>query len=164
MIMLGIFVLLPLPLIVPSLGLPFLSSSLVFMHLYLWSRENPNANTSIMGFVTLKALCVLLDLGHDGRHGDDGRLRPPRFPRRHRGAPLLFPHRPATARRGTPRHLHPGVGPRGVSTPSEMRAPGAAAAPACIGDPPHARSPREEGADSAASSAATDESQPRVVR
>jgi Derlin-2/3 len=55
MIMLGIFVLLPLPLIVPSLGLPFLSSSLVFMLLYLWSRENPNANTSIMGFVTLKA-------------------------------------------------------------------------------------------------------------
>ena len=53
--MLGIFVLLPLPLIVPSLGLPFLSSSLVFMLLYLWSRENPNANTSIMGFVTLKA-------------------------------------------------------------------------------------------------------------
>ena len=37
------------------LGLPFLSSSLVFMLLYLWSRENPNANTSIMGLVTLKA-------------------------------------------------------------------------------------------------------------
>ena len=55
MLMLGVFVLLPLPLIVPSLGLPFFASSLVFMLLYLWSRENPNANTSIMGLVTLKA-------------------------------------------------------------------------------------------------------------
>ena len=58
MLMLGVFVLLPLPLIVPSLGLPFFASSLVFMLLYLWSRENPNANTSIMGLVTLKAFCL----------------------------------------------------------------------------------------------------------
>jgi Derlin-2/3 len=55
MLMLGVFVLLPLPLIVPSLGLPFFASSLVFMLLYLWSRENPNANSSILGLVTLKA-------------------------------------------------------------------------------------------------------------
>lgn len=55
MVMLGMFTLLPLPLIVPSIELPFCSASLVFMLLYLWSRENPNANTSIMGMVTLKA-------------------------------------------------------------------------------------------------------------
>jgi len=55
MIMLGMITLLPLPLIVPSLALPFFSASLVYMLLYLWSRENPNANVSIMGMVQLKA-------------------------------------------------------------------------------------------------------------
>ena len=47
--------LLPLPLIAPSAGLPFFAGSLVFMLLYLWSRENPNANTSIMGMIKMKA-------------------------------------------------------------------------------------------------------------
>ena len=51
MIMLGIFVLLP-SLIVPSLGLPFLSSR--WVHVCTCGAENPSA-TSIMGFVTLKA-------------------------------------------------------------------------------------------------------------
>lgn len=55
MMLLGAFALLPLPLIVPSLGLPFFAGSLVFMLLYLWSRENPNANTSIMGMIKMKA-------------------------------------------------------------------------------------------------------------
>mmetsp|Transcript_35092 Transcript_35092/g.86047 ORF Transcript_35092/g.86047 Transcript_35092/m.86047 type:complete len:240 (+) Transcript_35092:138-857(+) len=55
MVMLGMLTLLPLPLIIPSLELPFLSASLVFMLVYLWSRENPNANTSIMGMIQLKA-------------------------------------------------------------------------------------------------------------
>jgi Derlin-2/3 len=55
MMMLGALALLPLPLIVPSLGLPFYAGSLVFALLYLWSRENPDANTSIMGMVKMKA-------------------------------------------------------------------------------------------------------------
>lgn len=55
MVMLGMFTLLPLPLVVPSISLPFCSASLVFMLVYLWSRENPNANTSIMGMIQLKA-------------------------------------------------------------------------------------------------------------
>ena len=36
MVMLGMLTLLPLPLIIPSLELPFLSASLVFMLVYLW--------------------------------------------------------------------------------------------------------------------------------
>jgi Derlin-2/3 len=55
MVMLGMLALLPLPLIAPSAGLPFFAGSLVFMLLYLWSRENPNANTSIMGMIKMKA-------------------------------------------------------------------------------------------------------------
>jgi Derlin-2/3 len=55
MVLLGAFALLPLPLIAPALGLPFFAGSLVFMLLYLWSRENPNANTSIMGMIKMKA-------------------------------------------------------------------------------------------------------------
>ena len=159
MIMLGIFVLLPLPLIVPSLGLPFLSSSLVFMLLYLWSRENPNANTSIMGFVTLKAF--YLPWGMMAATAMMGGSVLPDFLGVIAGTSTISS--PSCNRaQGDPTSSSPRRGSaRCVSTPSEMRAPGAAvAAPAC-GDPPHARSPREEGADSAASSAATDESQPR---
>lgn len=55
MVMLGMMTLLPLPLVVPSIELPFCSASLVFMLVYLWSRENPNANTNLMGMVQLKA-------------------------------------------------------------------------------------------------------------
>ena len=55
MVLLGALALLPLPLIAPALGLPFFAGSLVFMLLYLWSRENPNANTSIMGMIQMKA-------------------------------------------------------------------------------------------------------------
>ena len=55
MVLLGALALLPLPLIAPALGLPFFAGSLVFMLLYLWSRENPNANTSIMGMIKMKA-------------------------------------------------------------------------------------------------------------
>ena len=37
----------------PFFSIYFLSSPLVFMLLYLWSREQPTANVSIMGFVTV---------------------------------------------------------------------------------------------------------------
>ncbi|KAJ4708130.1 Derlin [Melia azedarach] len=40
---------------IPMLWTPFLGVSLVFMLLYLWSREYPNAQISIYGLVTLKA-------------------------------------------------------------------------------------------------------------
>ncbi|KAM7515495.1 hypothetical protein LguiA_005078 [Lonicera macranthoides] len=40
---------------IPMLWSPFLGVSLVFMLLYVWSREFPNANISIYGLVTLKA-------------------------------------------------------------------------------------------------------------
>ncbi|KAE9448717.1 hypothetical protein C3L33_19376, partial [Rhododendron williamsianum] len=40
---------------IPGLWSPFLGVSLVFMLLYVWSREFPNANISIYGLVTLKA-------------------------------------------------------------------------------------------------------------
>ncbi|KAK6944893.1 Derlin, partial [Dillenia turbinata] len=40
---------------VPGLESPFLGISLVFMLLYVWSREFPNANINIYGLVTLKA-------------------------------------------------------------------------------------------------------------
>ncbi|KAK6941437.1 Derlin [Dillenia turbinata] len=40
---------------IPGLTSPFLGISLVFMLLYVWSREFPNANINIYGLVTLKA-------------------------------------------------------------------------------------------------------------
>uniref|UniRef100_A0A5B6YV94 Derlin n=1 Tax=Davidia involucrata TaxID=16924 RepID=A0A5B6YV94_DAVIN len=40
---------------IPFLWSPFLGISLVFMLLYVWSREFPNANINIYGLVTLKA-------------------------------------------------------------------------------------------------------------
>ncbi|XP_068652930.1 derlin-1-like [Aristolochia californica] len=59
MIMFGAFILLVLsaiPLVIPLyFAPPFLGVSLVFMLLYLWSREFPNAQISIYGLVTLKA-------------------------------------------------------------------------------------------------------------
>lgn len=41
--------------IIPYLWSPFLGISLVFMLLYLWSREYPNATINIYGLVNLKA-------------------------------------------------------------------------------------------------------------
>ncbi|XP_057765218.1 derlin-1 isoform X2 [Salvia miltiorrhiza] len=41
--------------IIPIFSSPFLGISLVFMLLYLWSREFPNANINLYGLVTLKA-------------------------------------------------------------------------------------------------------------
>ena len=55
MVMLCVLVLVPIPALVPSIQIPFFGPSLVFTLLYLWSRENPNANTSIMGMITMKA-------------------------------------------------------------------------------------------------------------
>lgn len=55
MVLLCVGVLLPIPVLVPSIQIPFFGPSLVFTLLYLWSRENPNANTSIMGMITMKA-------------------------------------------------------------------------------------------------------------
>ncbi|KAG9456485.1 hypothetical protein H6P81_000993 [Aristolochia fimbriata] len=59
MIIFGAFALLVLsaiPLVVPVfMAPPFLGVSLVFMLLYLWSREFPNAQINIYGLVTLKA-------------------------------------------------------------------------------------------------------------
>ncbi|VFQ81381.1 unnamed protein product [Cuscuta campestris] len=40
---------------IPYFWSPFLGVSLVFMLLYVWSREFPNANINIYGLVTLKA-------------------------------------------------------------------------------------------------------------
>nr|DAD48888.1 TPA_asm: hypothetical protein HUJ06_018825 [Nelumbo nucifera] len=40
---------------IPLLWTPFLGISLVFMLLYVWSREFPNAQINIYGLVTLKA-------------------------------------------------------------------------------------------------------------
>ncbi|KAG5547360.1 hypothetical protein RHGRI_013145 [Rhododendron griersonianum] len=54
MMLFGAFTLLALSAI-PGLWSPFLGVSLVFMLLYVWSREFPNANISIYGLVTLKA-------------------------------------------------------------------------------------------------------------
>ncbi|XP_057467123.1 derlin-1 [Actinidia eriantha] len=54
MMMFGAFTLLALSAI-PWFWTPFLGVSLVFMLLYVWSREFPNANISIYGLVTLKA-------------------------------------------------------------------------------------------------------------
>ncbi|XP_039064810.1 derlin-1.1-like [Hibiscus syriacus] len=39
---------------IPFLWTPFMAGSLVFMIVYVWSRENPNARISIYGVVTLK--------------------------------------------------------------------------------------------------------------
>ncbi|KAL6005087.1 ER-associated protein degradation protein [Asimina triloba] len=39
---------------IPVLWSPCLGVSLVFMHVYIWSRENPNARINIYGVVTLK--------------------------------------------------------------------------------------------------------------
>ncbi|KAL6974481.1 ER-associated protein degradation protein [Sarracenia purpurea var. burkii] len=50
----GAFTLLALSAI-PWFWTPFLGVSLVFMLLYVWSREFPNANINIYGLVTLKA-------------------------------------------------------------------------------------------------------------
>ena len=123
----------PLPLIVPSLGLPFLSSSLVFMLLYLWSRENPNANTSIMGFVTLKAF--YLPWGMMAATAMMGGSVLPDFLGVIAGH-LYYFLTVLQPRAGDPTSSSPRRGSaRCVSTPSETRAPGAAvAAPAC-GDP-----------------------------
>ena len=55
MVLLCVGVLLPIPVLVPSIQIPFFGPSLVFTLLYLWSRENPNANTSVMGMITMKA-------------------------------------------------------------------------------------------------------------
>nr|GME02890.1 derlin-1-like [Ipomoea batatas] len=41
--------------LIPYFWSPFLGISLVFMLLYVWSREFPNANINIYGLVTLKA-------------------------------------------------------------------------------------------------------------
>lgn len=41
--------------VIPFLYSPFLGISLVFMLVYVWSREFPNANINIYGLVTLKA-------------------------------------------------------------------------------------------------------------
>ena len=49
----------PLPqlmtLLVPMFWTPFLASSLIFMHCYLWSRFNHTTQVSIMGMVTVQA-------------------------------------------------------------------------------------------------------------
>ncbi|XP_068648271.1 derlin-1-like [Aristolochia californica] len=53
---LSLLVLSAIPFFLPLyLAPPFLGVSLVFMLLYLWSREFPNAQISIYGLVTLKA-------------------------------------------------------------------------------------------------------------
>ncbi|KAI7988561.1 Derlin-1 [Camellia lanceoleosa] len=54
MMIFGAFTLLALSAI-PWFWSPFLGVSLVFMLLYVWSREFPNANISIYGLVSLKA-------------------------------------------------------------------------------------------------------------
>ncbi|CAL6401107.1 unnamed protein product [Bathycoccus prasinos] len=55
MLMINMMILLPLKFIVPSVSQPFYSSSLIFAMLYLWSRENPTQNTSIMGMIRMPA-------------------------------------------------------------------------------------------------------------
>ncbi|XP_009605271.2 derlin-1 isoform X1 [Nicotiana tabacum] len=54
MMIFGALTLLALSLI-PFFRSPFLGISIVFMLLYIWSREFPNANINIYGLVTLKA-------------------------------------------------------------------------------------------------------------
>ena len=45
----GVGVLTPLEFVVPSLAQAFYADSLIFMCLYMWSRENPRARVSLMG-------------------------------------------------------------------------------------------------------------------
>ncbi|KAL3825209.1 hypothetical protein ACJIZ3_021238 [Penstemon smallii] len=54
MMLFGAFSLLVLS-VIPFFWSPFLGISLVFMLLYIWSREYPNANINIYGLVALKA-------------------------------------------------------------------------------------------------------------
>ena len=51
----GVALLTPLELVVPSLAQAFYGDSLIFMCLYLWSRENPRARVSLMGVVRVGA-------------------------------------------------------------------------------------------------------------
>ena len=45
----------PLELVVPSIAQAFYGDSLIFMCLYLWSREHPRARVSLMGIVRVGA-------------------------------------------------------------------------------------------------------------
>jgi len=56
MIMISMTAFLAVSLALPFYRLPFLSGSLVFMLLYLWSREFPTAKISLMGVLTLQGL------------------------------------------------------------------------------------------------------------
>ena len=112
MVMLCVLVLVPIPALVPSIQIPFFGPSLVFTLLYLWSRENPNANTSIMGMITMKAFYLPWGmLGMGPRHGPGSRPRPPRH---RRGAPLLLPRRAAPQGGWRQTHPNPRLGPRDV--------------------------------------------------
>ena len=51
----GVGVLTPLEFVVPSLAQAFYADSLIFMCLYMWSRENPRARVSLMGVVRVGA-------------------------------------------------------------------------------------------------------------
>ena len=54
MIMLGMVTMLPLPLVAPSLELPFFAASLVYMLLYLWwgavAQARPRLESTTPGF------------------------------------------------------------------------------------------------------------------
>ncbi|XWS47697.1 hypothetical protein CRYUN_Cryun13aG0006300 [Craigia yunnanensis] len=49
---------------IPFLWTPFMAGSLVFMIVYVWSREFPNAQISIYGVVTLKGLLSSYSYSH----------------------------------------------------------------------------------------------------
>jgi Derlin-2/3 len=51
----GLCALTPLELVVPSIAQAFYGDSLIFMCLYLWSREHPRARVSLMGIVRVGA-------------------------------------------------------------------------------------------------------------
>lgn len=51
----GAAVLTPLELVAPTFAQAFYADSLIFMCLYLWSRENPRARVSLMGIVRVGA-------------------------------------------------------------------------------------------------------------
>ena len=51
----GACALTPLELVVPSIAQAFYGDSLIFMCLYLWSREHPRARVSLMGIVRVGA-------------------------------------------------------------------------------------------------------------
>merc|ERR1712118_367463 len=51
----GMITMLLMTLLVPMFWTPFLASSLIFMHCYLWSRFNHTTQVSIMGMVTVQA-------------------------------------------------------------------------------------------------------------